>query len=992
MIKGDNQVSRKTVNEDRIAICPHFGCKHLEKVKPLKFGFLGFRKYPKCSKHKIPLIFINEFIGDFLHAVIACLFDLSSVPPKNLRSVIKKKIPNEQKSFINGWMFCNPIGRGAQIVSQYMDGLSRGYMRLLSWKQRKALKNEKSSKKRYNMLRVGLKKIADEYTTFLQEFHEKSELLYDPENLHPLSKDIQRLLKIWLKEHLTKIRSTKTTELRKSPIYNESLSMLKEEYDKILHAGTCALLLSKSLSIVTKTISPFELFSAYHEFLEASLCREIKRKDVEILIEDSQELIKFNGENKLTSQEDEKKHIFNKSESMKKRYINFKNEVRNRLKTLISSINSTQKQKDIIWTKSLEILDKFISRAENNEFTIRKDTRSSTVASTIIYTIIISNRNMPEINLSEVSKLSNVNVGTINSFYNNHFRYLYPKIEFQLEFSKKLRKIKDVFALYFFELMKNLTNDSINDIEIRISEYVSTLRKNILRENNLPKPLPKGSIEILRELVDFYPDIFEKYFSDLAKIVNYLMIQSTILKKIDAHFIIQPICDFLIRENINLLYKPTTLRRYIILEIYDFLREMYPKYFPPRVFQRDDLSKKEIKVIRKNYRNTIGNKIKLYVIEHIYNGLYFKHGKGKCPKCREAGFKINTDISRLSSLEFHHKSKVKERSFTAPKLGRIFENSGFNPNFLEDLIKIIESEKVILLCRNHHKIIHHKYFRYFIHLINWEDIFTLPSDLIHILAKVSVENFKKTRNLSRDSSYYARYTIIRYLKKRYIFENFYGEFCPTCRESNIKGYLPSFDYHHIDGPRFDHNPYVKTLVKSASELFIQSYSCSEIAKILDYEKGGFVCANCHNVLGYSSDHLKLLNKTYKDMNLAEKILDDYNSVKKKFRIFYNVPSIKDPLETNNQITDSYSKYLNAVYKMTQEGTNITHSSLSHYLKLSRATVSEFLNKNKYFFQNFVVLTIGSNRLKKYILTDQGKKYIELIYYFKNYYKNLRDIY
>ena len=117
MIKKYECVTRKTVEEDRIAICPHFGCKHIEKVKPLKLGFLGRRKYPKCSKHKISLVFVDEFIGNFIKAIEACLYDISSLPPKSLITLIKAEAPSNLKSFLNGWIYCNPIGRGGQIVS-----------------------------------------------------------------------------------------------------------------------------------------------------------------------------------------------------------------------------------------------------------------------------------------------------------------------------------------------------------------------------------------------------------------------------------------------------------------------------------------------------------------------------------------------------------------------------------------------------------------------------------------------------------------------------------------------------------------------------------------------------------------------------------------------------------------------------------------------------------------------------------------------------------
>ena len=59
-MKAYTNVSRKTVGEDRVAICPNFGCEFISRVKLLKFGFLGFGKYPKCKKHHIPLVYMMK--------------------------------------------------------------------------------------------------------------------------------------------------------------------------------------------------------------------------------------------------------------------------------------------------------------------------------------------------------------------------------------------------------------------------------------------------------------------------------------------------------------------------------------------------------------------------------------------------------------------------------------------------------------------------------------------------------------------------------------------------------------------------------------------------------------------------------------------------------------------------------------------------------------------------------------------------------------------
>lgn len=281
MIDNVFEVNRKNVKKDRIAICPKFGCKYLEKIKPLKFGVFGFRKYPKCPLHELSLVFIDEFIENFIQAVNACLFDISGLPPKTLLKSIMEKTPNEIMNVIKGWIFCNPIGRGAQIVSEYMDGLSRSYIKLLNRKQRKSVQDQETSKKRYNSLRAGLNKVAEEYSNFLQKIRTKSELIDDRECLN-LKKSTREVLNLWLKEHLNEIRSSQKENSLSLQI--NQLSMIKIEYDKILHAGTCSLLLGKSPAIVIKGLSAFELFSAYHSFLKADLCREMKVNDLEILI------------------------------------------------------------------------------------------------------------------------------------------------------------------------------------------------------------------------------------------------------------------------------------------------------------------------------------------------------------------------------------------------------------------------------------------------------------------------------------------------------------------------------------------------------------------------------------------------------------------------------------------------------------------------------------------------------------------------------------
>ena len=797
MIEKYSKVERKTVEEDQIAICPKFGCKHLEKVKPLKFGVLGFRKYPKCPKHKIPLVFVKEFIGNFIQAVNACLFDISSLPPENLTNLIKIRAPDGLNAFINCWMYCNPIGRGAQIVSNYMDGLSRSYMKLLSRKQRKSLQNERNSKKHYEMLCSGLKKIADEYTNFLQTLREKSEALHDLDELRPFSAKVRNLILTWLKAYLNEIHIASGRKKSESPMHDKSLSMLKKEYDKILHSGTCTLLLGKSPTIVTKGISAFELFSAYHEFLEAGLCRELKREDVELLLKESQEFLNFDGENILNTQEDEKKDFFNDSYNMKDKnndyekndegivkvfninVLDFKEKVRDNLKTILISIKSTQKQKEIIWLKSIEMLDDLISRAENNEFTIPKDANPKVIAAAIIYTVVISNERILKITMTKLEEITCIPKSTISSYYYRRLYHLFPRAEFH--FGMGFKKIKNIISLYFFRKIMNNAN-------VETTGLLMDLKKRISKNSNLLKELTRNDFILLDKMVNHHQDEFYKYFSDLVVVVRHLINLSRVHKKIGAKFSIKPLAYLLKKKGIHLLHIFDTFYLSLI-EIYDFLRGRFPNFLPRRF--KVNLSDK---ISRIEYRTIIGNKIKLFVIKHIYNGLYLIDDKVKCPECHKERLITNTNDTRIASLEFHHKTKKKEYRYTARKLCRMFEKSNLNPYFLENLIDQMESERVVVLCSVHHSLKHSKYYFHFRKIINWEDlpqkfpqdIFLLPNELIHILIWISVFNFYESKGLPRSDLHSARYSIVKNLRKRYILKEIYGNRCPTCLEFNFE--------------------------------------------------------------------------------------------------------------------------------------------------------------------------------------------------------------
>ena len=656
-------------------------------------------------------------------------------------------------------------------------------------------------------------------------------------------------------------------------------------------------------------------------------------------------------------------------EKSKIKIPHFKQKIVEHLKHLIDLIDGTTEQKEFIQVKSLEILDEFISRAQNNEFIIPKNANLEKIAATIIFTVTLSNKNMPKITRKKITELTNINIKSpsdISNYYKKYFGQLYPRTEFRFTSYPGFNNIRNIISLYLFGLIK--------DTEIKTFKLVLSLKGNILNGINLPKLLTQKDISILHEMVTLYQDTFIRYFSDLVELVKQIIISSMFYKKISAHLVIKYIAESLIERGINLLKKPRQFY-YAVIEIYDFLYQHFSDFLPLRSYVQKNLSKKEREKEQEEYEKIVGTKIKLYLIKNIYNGKYFKDGKAKCPECLKEGLIKNTDISRLEALEFHHNTNKNQNQFTVDNLYNMFTKNQANPHFFEELISLMESEKVILICRNHHHMLHDSYFNYFNYLINWENLFSLPAELIHLLIRTSVENHRLTRNLPIKSKKEIRRRIKSYIKKRYIIERIYGEFCPTCVEFNTKKHLSAFHFNHEDK---------KTKNIEASNLY-SLHSCSEIVKILEQERGGYICSNCHTVIHYEKFHL--LDEIYENKNVVKRILEDYNSVSKNFTIIhYNSALVGNPLKKTFKITESIERYLTAIYEITKSGYDVTVYTLAEYLKISSSSISNYFYRKKNVITQYI--DIIARRPTKYVLNKYGGEIISLIYHFRDYYNSL----
>ena len=279
------KVFRKTISEDKIAICPVLGCKTIKRVKPLKFGFIGFGKYPKCKQHRLPFVYVDERIGEIVNASLACLFDKAGLPPKMLLTQIKEIFPKELGTFIKSWVYCITIGRGAPIISSYLDSLSNSYLKQLTKKQIKILKDDPSTKsgrkksKVFDAIKRGIDEITLQYTRLLKHLRAHSEVLVNVQENLTLSTKLRNVIYKWLEISLKE----EAILLKIEEKQNIPLSQVKEYYDKILNIGTCRCVLGlhpDGKYDKKKRISAFDRFSAYLEFWDEQLTTKFTKSDI----------------------------------------------------------------------------------------------------------------------------------------------------------------------------------------------------------------------------------------------------------------------------------------------------------------------------------------------------------------------------------------------------------------------------------------------------------------------------------------------------------------------------------------------------------------------------------------------------------------------------------------------------------------------------------------------------------------------------------------
>ncbi|TFG17071.1 MAG: hypothetical protein EU531_04390 [Promethearchaeota archaeon] len=241
-----------------------------------------------------------------------------------------------------------------------------------------------------------------------------------------------------------------------------------------------------------------------------------------------------------------------------------------------------------------------------------------------------------------------------------------------------------------------------------------------------------------------------------------------------------------------------------------------------------------------------------------------------------------------------------------------------------------------------------------------------------------MESFRLTKNLSKARKRSIRMRIKNRIKKKYLIETLYGNKCLICGEFNTKDHIRTFNFCYVDPRR-------KTC--QASDLF-NTYTCSEIADILEKEKGVYICSNCHTVL--DMDYYDIIEDIYDSEEIIKKVKDDYHRVKNRIEKISKISlqNIKDPLTKNKifAIRENVIVYFNAIYELSQENINITNKSISKKSGIDYSGVKSFFFRRRDFLKRYINFDIGSPTIYK--LTQKGENFVSLINYFRRHFQTL----
>ncbi len=706
--------------------------------------------------------------------------------------------------------------------------------------------------------------------------------------------------------------------------------------------------------------------------------------------------------------------IIKEMDTLDANLANFQEEVMENVRKIVKSLECKMEQRQIILIKSGEILNKHITRARKGKITIPKDANPITNAATIIYAVLISNNNMPKISVNQLSILSGTSDEMVRYYYNKWYKNLAQRLDFNFK-GAQLGESRNIISLYIFTLLINteltLENLILQIHEFDLSKFVLRLRGIFARnvtdltqnEVDLLSQLTDSELNIYNDMATNYSDVFNKYFTDLVQMIKLLIISIKAHKIIRADFSSAHFTRFLIDNKIDLFLAEETLLN-VVRRIFNFLSATeYCNLFPSLTKTENTGNSRGNRTDRIR-RDIVGNRIKLFVMRNIYNGEYFdkENNIPICLDCLREGFVFNFSTLSMRSFEFHHKDcSDKYSRYDSNELYALFTKNRGNPYFLRDLINQMEHESVVLKCGCHHILTHAPYFNYFKKIICWEDIpfefsdiniFDLPADIIHVLIIICINNFYITAIKDEAEKNIIRLRLINGLKKKYIIDHIYNGVCPICGEFNTKDHLRVFEYNHLyklsDLTTEEQNERKRNKIPQ----LYKTLSCSEIVREMEkrYHIGGYICRNCHFII---HNDISNIDEIFDDPNIIISIINNKTEITRKFtqNLIYSSEEIKYILKPEKEQYVILKNYLFALFEISNqkkengEDIGVTRNDLMNYLGYK--WYGGVLEKRS-FLERYIKIVSG-NRWSPtlYFLTPEGEKIVNLMYYFRDYYKN-----
>jgi hypothetical protein len=156
-----------------------------------------------------------------------------------------------------------------------------------------------------------------------------------------------------------------------------------------------------------------------------------------------------------------------------------------------------------------------------------------------------------------------------------------------------------------------------------------------------------------------------------------------------------------------------------------------------------------------------------------------------------------------------------------------------------------------------------------------------------------------------------------------------------------------------------------------------------------YNKGAFICSNDHMVI-----HETISNKIFEDKEINIANFNDHKNTLERFKQIFvrmeNIDLIKDPLKLGRSKRRPLMKFLRAIFEISEQKGVVTTGDLMNKANLSKSAVGYLFNVKRELLEKYGELVIGKGHTQtNYYINDDGKRIMRLIYYFRDFYRNLK---